>query len=82
LNIDINQLIGNSLLDSLDINRFQDENHGTFTLKDIVAELKPGLDPAQKQQYLNLPMCILLMTFMKALSFRESYQPHQIRCIC
>ncbi|MCA0335124.1 MAG: RNA-binding transcriptional accessory protein [Bacteroidetes bacterium] len=46
LNIDINQLIGNSLLDSLDINRFQDENHGTFTLKDIVAELKkPGLDP-------------------------------------
>lgn len=46
LKMPIEVLIGNPILDNLDTSRYQDENRGELTLKDIIAELKkPGLDP-------------------------------------
>ncbi len=46
LKLPIEALIGNPVLDNLDTVRYQDENRGELTLKDILAELKkPGLDP-------------------------------------
>lgn len=46
LKLPIEALIGNPVLDNIDTARYQDENRGELTLKDIIAELKkPGLDP-------------------------------------
>lgn len=48
LRIKTGDLIANPLLESLDTRKYMDEEHGTFALKDIIAELKkPGLDPRE-----------------------------------